>query len=671
MNICKKKSVDEILMSNQRLVNNFYYDKYTKNRQIKMSYNAFKNYDTIFNRIDVKDFYSCLDLETLSAYQSGLEMVVKEYEKRLFYAKSVDYGLGQKVAFMDYSKFNMILDLVQKRKEGIRKHQEYIIYFVERNFGEPWVRGANGKVLDYRKMTFEQKYRHCKNKLNAEENRDKLDYILEYKKLTMVEQDNLLQNVRRLNYEYQEAIIYNSPKRFALIQQQGKDTKRNIMLSKINAFHKAVYNFHTEKVVSFVTLTLAHHNSNGCLSKEVKDLKETKSYFRSFLRLVKKNYAKYLKTTRNYNKDQIKEEIKKIKYFVVCELQKAEVWHFHIMINVDLTVLGIDDKMMVQNKGLVKNSEFLEKETYYKKSSNKKKYTKNNGWEIVANVVVPKVFKMWADTVKKNNPKLKRLNPISQNLQVYHKLSNNKTSCKEVRKCKLIRKETTINMVTIISKYISKYLNKIGDDSLKLLIKQRHNFINGYRLFQFSINCKKPPVEKYLKYLPQDLAIDGYSITSFYAKNILDYNKEHPLRKMLVEQMLNAKLNSKENELVLKDSYTGYTQKVKKKYYGEKDLETDKKPFIEEYLKNNSYASMFYFSINYEKQARPLNKKIHDKLCKKLNKVFKLSKMKKKQVPRTYLEQEKMFLDFNNYVDPVDAYFDVLRDKPMSYYLDV
>ncbi|MBP5836005.1 hypothetical protein [Candidatus Phytoplasma meliae] len=140
---------------------------------------------------------------------------------------------------------------------------------------------------------------------------------------------------------------------------------------------------------------------------------------------------------------------------------------------------------------------------------------------------------------------------------------------------------------------------------------------------------------------------------------------------MLVEQMVNARLNAKENELVIKDKYFGYVKIEKKKYYGEKDLETDKKPFIEEYLKNNSYASMFYFSINYEKQARPLNKKIHDKLCKKLNKVFKLSKMRKKQVPRTYLEQEKMFLDFNNYVDPIDVYFNIPQNKPTSYYFDV
>ncbi|WP_373402979.1 hypothetical protein [Candidatus Phytoplasma solani] len=60
------------------------------------------------------------------------------------------------------------------------------------------------------------------------------------------------------------------------------------------------------------------------------------------------------------------------------------------------------------------------------------------------------------------------------------------------------------------------------------MILQKRNHLTGKHLFQFSQNCKKLIISKTLKYLPFDLKHPNYQLTSFYLKNILDFDKNHP-----------------------------------------------------------------------------------------------------------------------------------------------
>ncbi|MGL9687520.1 MAG: hypothetical protein ACQBVK_01865, partial [Candidatus Phytoplasma sp. TWB_XP] len=54
-------------------------------------------------------------------------------------------------------------------------------------------------------------------------------------------------------------------------------------------------------------------------------------------------------------------------------------------------------------------SEFLEDKKYYQNQS--QKYNMKNGWSIInsPSLIVPNVFKLWADIVRDNLPNLKNL----------------------------------------------------------------------------------------------------------------------------------------------------------------------------------------------------------------------------------------------------------------------
>ncbi|MGL9688003.1 MAG: hypothetical protein ACQBVK_04585 [Candidatus Phytoplasma sp. TWB_XP] len=108
------------------------------------------------------------------------------------------------------------------------------------------------------------------------------------------------------------------------------------------------------------------------------------------------------------------------------------------MFNIDLLKLfGHNNKMMCQKKGLLFNSEFLEDKKYYQNQS--QKHNMKNGWSIInsPSLIVPNVFKLWADIVRDNLPNLKKLNPRSQNLQSFYKGKLNNTTKIEINECKI------------------------------------------------------------------------------------------------------------------------------------------------------------------------------------------------------------------------------------------
>ncbi|AOF54895.1 hypothetical protein MBSPM3_v1c3880 [Maize bushy stunt phytoplasma] len=436
------------------------------------------------------------------------------------------------------------------------------------------------------------------------------------------------------------------------IESKVKDIIKNIRQSKNNARYKAIYNFASEKEISWLTLTLAHHNNDGTISNDVKDLDKAKQLVVKFISKLRYQYKKYL-IKQKLKKHIVNKYLTKFKYFFASQLQFKGVWHFHIMFNIDLlSIFGYTNKMMCQRKGIINNSEFLESQEYY--VENKAKYNSNNGWfeKENKNLIIPNVFKLWADIVRDNLPNLKLLNPRSQNLQIFYKGKLNNTKKIEIKECKQLATIINKNVVEITSEYVSKYDAGLSEREIKKSIALKKNYLTGKKLFQFSYNCQKLSITKNIKYFPFDLHYDDYKITGFYLSNILKFGKNHILYDLLRNNVLKT-INKKAVKVPGKDF-----SEDKNITFEALDFDKNQDKYMFEYNSNKGKLSCFYGTIFYAKTLFKnfLTSNTYINLCNKLNKLFNLSKLSVLKPLNNYLENQRTFTCFNQYINPYLSY---------------
>ncbi|MBP5836058.1 hypothetical protein [Candidatus Phytoplasma meliae] len=616
-----------------------YLNEFTMNKEdVKLSFHAQKMFNSINNN------------KSLSIFEK--EKIKKDYQNNLFFFKTTDFGLGCVSHFTNLHLYRLISSMQDNRLKNIKKQKIAFIHHELKEFGYNF---SNSEIID----DFNYFYFLAKTNYNLKDNKEKVKFIKD--KIKELPQFNnfksyfdneyylkLENNDKKLNQIYKnicliigkdkDNLIVNKP---INIESKLIDIKRNIRQSKNNARFKAIYNFANENKISWLTLTLAHHNHNGSLSPEVKDLNKVQKLVKEFINKLRFNYYKYLKS-KKYHILSIKKYLKKFKYFIASQLQIKGVWHFHIMFNIDLLkIFGFTNKMMCQKKGLLSNSEFYENKTYYYDRG--KKYNIDNGWKISENqnLIIPNVFKLWADIVnsKSGLPNLKRLNPRSQNLQIFYK-DNKQTNKLEINECQLKKNIIHKDSSFIIAEYVSKYDAGLSDKEIKKMILQKKNHLIGKRLFQFSLSCKKLPITKTIKYLPFDLKHSQYHLTGFYLRNILDFKKGHPFFKLLRNDILrtnNKKFCFKENSL------------------NAIDFEKNKNQYLYKYIEFKGKLSFFYGTIFYAKKLfkNYFNSKKYFKICLLLNKCFNLNKLETYEKFSNNLDKQIRYTQFNNYINPL------------------
>ncbi|MGL9687834.1 MAG: hypothetical protein ACQBVK_03635, partial [Candidatus Phytoplasma sp. TWB_XP] len=79
-----------------------------------------------------------------------------------------------------------------------------------------------------------------------------------------------------------------------------------------------------EKEISWLTLTLAHHNNDGTISNDVKDLDKAKKLVTRFISKLRHEYKKYL-NKQNLKKHTINKYLNSFKYFIAAQLQAKGV----------------------------------------------------------------------------------------------------------------------------------------------------------------------------------------------------------------------------------------------------------------------------------------------------------------------------------------------------------
>lgn len=419
------------------------------------------------------------------------------------------------------------------------------------------------------------------------------------------------------------------------------DIIKNIEISKKKARYKAIHNFYQANKLSFLTLTLAKHNANGSLSKEVLNLNKIEPLSKLFMKKLRQEMRIYLKQKLNYSPSKIKYFMKKnFKSLKVTQIQKSKVIHFHFLFNVDLLkMFGYDNKVMFQKKGLLFNTEFYQNSEYYKK--NQAKYNINNGWffQQNKNLIIPLVTKWWADIVNHYLPNLKKLNPRSQNLQIFTKSKNNETTIKqEIKECFLKNILVKNNFADIVSNYVTKYASGLTIQEMSKMIVKNNRLFVGKRLFQFSLSCQSCPIEKTIKYLPFDLEQSKKELTAFYFQDILNFKKEHIFTHLLKNHIL--KINDY------------------KRIQNDKDLaffHQNQTLFSQKYRQILGKTATFYFTAYYS--ATPFNslkaRKKYLLMLESLNHIFHLSQLKQHQTLKNNHDKVKYYTQFHNYIDPL------------------
>ncbi len=319
------------------------------------------------------------------------------------------------------------------------------------------------------------------------------------------------------------------------------------------------------------------------------------------------------------------------------------------MFNIDLLKIFDYTDVMICKNGSKPASEFLENDEYYKE--NKNKY-KNQGWKRTTdkNLIIPNIFKLWADVVQEQLPQLKKLNPRAQNLQIFEEQTRiikkngvkkelKETIKYEIEECYL--KKTTVkkNIAIIIGEYVSKYEAGLSDKEITKMIKQKQTNKINRNLFQFSRSCKKLIIEKTLKYLPYDLEHPQYQLTSFYIKNILNFNHKQPLFSLLRNSVL--KQNNK------KVCYKETSEEAL-------DFEKNKKQYLIKFKQNKGRLSLFcgkvFYSLNMFNNYLKSPKYIQT--LNLLQKMFFIKQLKtKKPLTNFELEHNIKFTQFSNYVN--------------------
>ncbi|WP_284928467.1 hypothetical protein [Candidatus Phytoplasma sp. AldY-WA1] len=417
--------------------------------------------------------------ESLSSFE--IKKITKELYHNLFYFKTTNYGTGAYFNSLNLHSFQLQSAMQENRSKILKKRKIMFIQHELKVLDLSLSTHDINKKIDfyheiakeiYNKRDKKEIFNFIKNKINENKdlqekfNKEVSNSVEYFKKLNT---DNIFlkkvyKNVCLHVKRNKENEIYPNP--FFNIETKKEEIKRNIKISKNNARYKAINNFHEEKKISWLTLTLAHHNKNGLISKETKDLTTTTKLVKIFIKKLKNLYTNFLKKTNN--KEAIKIKLKEFKYFIASQQQTGEkkkqnnktkqpynkknkkpqkpsnVWHFHIMFNIDLLKIFDSTDVMICKNGLKPASEFLENDEYYKE--NKNKY-QNQGWKRTTdkNLIIPNIFKLWADVVQEQLPQLKKLNPRAQNLQIFEEQrriikENGKKFIKQNKKIKFTRK---------------------------------------------------------------------------------------------------------------------------------------------------------------------------------------------------------------------------------------
>ncbi|MDW3617676.1 MAG: hypothetical protein QFY14_01045 [Candidatus Phytoplasma pruni] len=635
---------------------------YTMNKKdVKLSFHAQKTFDLINEKL--------INNKVLSNFER--EQIVKHYENNLFFFKTTDYGTGCFSKFFSLHLYRLLSFMQENRVKnlcetkaafinyelnlkGINKITTYYDY----DLGKYVNNIANDQLVLLYSQAKQQFQTRNKQEILIFLEKTYLDKNIILPKNALKQ---LLNDDKKLQKFYENTcFIINNDKNnnsflnpFLNLESKIENIKRNLKQSKTNTRFKVIYNFADEKNISWLTLTLPHHNANGSLSKEVKNYDQTHQLVKKFINKLRYEYKQILHQ-KGFKKDKIIKFLKKFKYFIASQIQtknNRNVWHFHIMFNIDLLkIFGFTNEMMCQKKGLINNSEFLENKTYYEKHQHR--YNNKNGWKKVKskNLIIPHVFKLWADII--NNEKglsnLKRLNPRSQNLQVFKSNVKIKLEINECQSKQSICKEESSS---IISKYVTKFSEYVGNDKeIKKMILQKKNYLTGKRLFQFSKSCQKLPITKTLKFLPFDLQHPKYQLTNLYLSNILNFDQQHMFFKILRNNILDIN----DNLFNLFKNNNKHLQE----FHNNKCFIENKNKYISKYIKQKGQLSLFYGIIFYEKKLfdNYINSPKYFKTCNLMNKCFNLTKLKVKQPFKNNLDKKVRFTHFNNYINPLYQY---------------
>ncbi|MEC4558816.1 MAG: hypothetical protein U9532_01340 ['Conium maculatum' witches'-broom phytoplasma] len=627
-------------------------------KDVKFSFHAQKTFDLINEKLTNNTILSNFEKE----------QIIKHYENNLFFFKTTDYGTGCFSKFFSLHLYRLLSVMQENRiknlyeiKASFINHElnlkgiNKITTYYDQNLGKYFNNDDNDNLA----LLYEQAKKQFKIR-----NKEEILIFLEktyLDKNVILPKDVLKQlskDDKKLQKFYEETCFIiekdkngNSFSKIPLnLASKIEDIRKNLKQSKTNARFKAIYNFADEQKISWLTLTLPHHNANGSLSKEVKNYDQTHQLVKKFINKLRYEYRKVLHQ-KGFKKDKIIKSLKQFKYFIASQIQtknNRNVWHFHIMFNIDLLKLfGFTNEMMCQKKGLINNSEFLENNQYYEK--HQQRYNDKNGWKKVKskNLIIPNVFKLWADIV--NNEKglsnLKRLNPRSQNLQVFK--SNAKIKL-EINECQLKQSICKEDSSSIISKYVTKYAEYVGNDKeIQKMILQKKNYLTGKRLFHFSKSCQKLPITKTLKFLPFDLQHPKYQLTNLYLSNILNFDQQHMFFKILRNNILDI------NDNLFKDK-----NKHLQEFNNNKCFIENKDKYMSQYIKQKGQLSFFYGIIFYEKKLfdNYLNSAKYFKTCNLINKYFNLTKLQIKKSFKNNLDKKVRFVHFNNYINPLYQY---------------
>lgn len=343
----------------------------------------------------------------------------------------------------------------------------------------------------------------------------------------------------------------------------------------------------------------------------------------------------YLKQKLNYSPSKIKYFMKiTFKSLKVTQIQQSKVIHFHFLFNVNLLkMFGYDNKVMFQRKGLLFNTEFYQNPEYYQK--NQAKYNTHNGWffQQNKNLIIPLVTKWWADIVNHHLPSLKKLNPRSQNLQIFTKGKNNETIKQEINECFL---KTTIvknNFADVVSNYVTKYASGLTIKEMSKMIVRNNRLFVGKRLFQFSLSCHPCPIEKTIKYLPFDLSQQNKELTAFYFQDILNFQKGHIFTHLLKNHIM--KING---------------HKGIKNDQGLNFFHQNQPLFSQKYRQFLGKTAAYYSSTPFDGlKAR----KKYLLMLESLNHIFHLSQFKQHQPLKNNHDKIKYYTQFHNYIDPL------------------
>ncbi|OIJ44647.1 hypothetical protein [Rice orange leaf phytoplasma] len=612
--------------------------------------------DLTMNKEDVSLSFHALKTFNIIKRGTFNKEQIKAFENNLFFVKTTDFGQGCFSKFMSLHLYRLMNSMQESRLKKLIKQK---IAFIQQelqvlNESNNWNYFFDNQYI---LTNFNYFYKLANISYEEKTIQEKIEFIKLHMR-PMPDQYYLFlrNNPKKLKKTYQFIclmIIEDKDELTSIdIESKVKDVIRNIRQSKNNARYKAIYNFASEKEISWLTLTLAHHNNDGTISNDVKDLDKVKQLVGKFISKLRYEYKKYLIKQR-LKKHIVNKYLTKFKYFVASQLQFKGVWHFHVMFNIDLlSIFGHTNKMMCQRKGIINNSEFLESQEYYFK--NKAKYNSNNGWfeKENKNLIIPNVFKLWGGIVRDNLPNLKLLNPRSQNLQIFYKGKLNNTKKIEIKECKKLATIINKNVAEITSEYVSKYDAGLSEREIKKTIALKKNYLTGKKLFQFSYSCQKLLITKNIKYFPFDLHYDDYKITGFYLSNILKFGKNHILYDLLRNNILKT-LNKKAVKVPGKDfpEDKNITSEAL-------DFDKNQNKYMFEYNVNKGNLSCFYGTIFYAKTLFKnfLTSNAYINLCNKLNKFFNLSKLSVLKPLNNYLENQRTFTCFNQYTNPYLGY---------------